>query len=61
MSRHIIIDSSGHTTFEFDGANTTDLAEAVASARNQFLSTRVGGDRRKHIPMSGVVQAQAAE
>jgi hypothetical protein len=28
MSRHIIIDSSGHTTFEFDGANTTDLAEA---------------------------------
>ena len=28
MSRHIIIDSSGHTTFEFDGTNTTDLAEA---------------------------------
>jgi hypothetical protein len=28
MARHIIMDSSGHSTIEFDKANAADLTEA---------------------------------
>ena len=40
MSRHIIIDLSGHTTFEFDGANTTDLAEAERRFKKPLCDER---------------------
>jgi hypothetical protein len=33
MARHIIMDSSGHSTIEFDKANAADLTEAESRFR----------------------------
>ena len=54
MSRHIVIDPSGHTTFEFDGINTTDIAEAERRfkklvAKVLFL-LKARGDGKHHVP-----------
>ena len=54
MSRHILIDSSGHTTFEFDGTNTTDLAEAERRFNKLmaegYIPAESSGDGKHHVP-----------
>jgi hypothetical protein len=54
MSRHIIIDWSGHTTFEFDASNTTDLAEAERRFKKLvakgFIPAESRGDGKHHVP-----------
>ena len=54
MPRHIVIDRSGHTTFEFDGTNTTDLAEAERRFKKLvakgFIPAESKGNGKHHVP-----------
>jgi hypothetical protein len=54
MSRHIVMDPSGHSTFEFDTLNTTDLAEAERRfdklVARGFIPVEVIGNGRHHVP-----------
>ena len=54
MSRHIIIDPSGHTTFEFDNANAIELAEAERRferlVAKGFIPAESRGDGKHHVP-----------
>ena len=54
MSRHIIIDLSGHTTFEFDGTISTDLAEAERRFKKLmaegYIPAENRGDGKHHVP-----------
>ena len=54
MSRHIIIDLSGHTTFEFDATNTLDLADAERRFKRLvakgFIPAESRGNGKHHVP-----------
>ena len=40
MARHIIMDSSGHSTIEFDKTNASDLVEAERRFRKLLPETK---------------------
>ena len=46
MARHTVIDPSGHTTFEFDGTNTTDIAEAERRFKKLVAKGFIPAERR---------------
>ena len=54
MARHTVIDPSGHTTFEFDGTNTTDIAEAERRFKKLvakgFIPAERRGGGKHHVP-----------
>ena len=54
MSRHIIMDPSGHSTIEFDSSNTTDLAEAERRfnklVAKGFIPAEGRGQGTHHVP-----------
>jgi hypothetical protein len=54
MPRHIIMDPSGHSTIEFDAANTTDLAEAERRfnklVAKGFIPAEARGEGKHHVP-----------
>jgi hypothetical protein len=54
MSRHIIMDPSGHSTIEFDSSNTTDLAEAERRFKRLvargFVPAESRGSGKHHVP-----------
>ena len=56
MARHIIMDSSGHSTIEFDKTNTSDLTEAERRFRKLrakgFLAAQQEGNG-KHRVLAG--------
>jgi hypothetical protein len=57
MARHIIMDSSGHSTIEFDKANATDLAEAERRFRKLrakgFLAAEREGNGKHRVLAAG--------
>jgi hypothetical protein len=54
MSRHIIMDPSGHSTIEFDSTNTSDLADAERRfyklVAKGFTPAESRGQGRHHVP-----------
>jgi hypothetical protein len=54
MPPHIIMDPSGHSTIEFDSANTTDLAEAERRfnklVTKGFIPAESRGQGKHHVP-----------
>ena len=54
MPRHIIMDPFGHSTIEFDGNSTIDLAEAERRfnklVAKGFIPAEARGEGRHHVP-----------
>ena len=54
MARHIIMDPSGHSTFEFDKDNTVSLTEAERRFNNLigkgYVPAETRGDGTHHVP-----------
>ena len=54
MPRHVIMDPSGHSTFEFDGNIKTDLAEAERRFNKLvgkgYIPAEIRGEGTHHVP-----------
>jgi hypothetical protein len=57
MARHIIMDSTGHSTIEFDKTNASDLAEAERRFRKLrakgFLAAEQEGNGKHRVLAAG--------
>ena len=57
MARHIVMDPSGHSTFEFDPSSMADLDGAErrfkALLEKGYVPAYQGGEGKHHVPAQG--------